>query len=192
VRIFASHEWWKLVPDQSVFVSGAGSDKSLSAAARSVDGDLVIAYLASPEPVMIDLRAITAAPNVRATLINPETRTETFIGEFSHDSTKKFALPRGSQDAVLILQAKWSVMPGRRHTLLPQPRANGGELNSRESELFSVWMKHPLIRWTKLSASSLLAAWTGVAFSSGAVNVTQHHNHDSRDGLYIDPAFTAT
>ena len=26
--------------------------------------------------------------------------------------------------------------------------------------------------------------------ASGAVNVTEHHNHDSRDGLYIDPAFT--
>src|SRR4051794_22897552 len=26
--------------------------------------------------------------------------------------------------------------------------------------------------------------------SSGAVHVTQHHNHLSRDGLYIDPAFT--
>ncbi|MGO9588265.1 MAG: hypothetical protein ACLP2Y_18970, partial [Limisphaerales bacterium] len=25
----------------------------------------------------------------------------------------------------------------------------------------------------------------------GAVNVTEHHNHDSRDGLYIDPAFTS-
>ena len=24
----------------------------------------------------------------------------------------------------------------------------------------------------------------------GKVNVTQFHNHDSRDGLYIDPAFT--
>jgi outer membrane protein assembly factor BamB len=24
----------------------------------------------------------------------------------------------------------------------------------------------------------------------GAVNVTEHHNHDSRDGLYVDPAFT--
>jgi hypothetical protein len=24
------------------------------------------------------------------------------------------------------------------------------------------------------------------------VNVTQHHNHDSRDGLYVDPAFTQT
>jgi plastocyanin/outer membrane protein assembly factor BamB len=26
--------------------------------------------------------------------------------------------------------------------------------------------------------------------AAAAVNVTQHHNHDSRDGLYIDPAFT--
>ena len=28
--------------------------------------------------------------------------------------------------------------------------------------------------------------------ANGAINVTQHHNHDSRDGLYIDPAFTLT
>jgi hypothetical protein len=27
--------------------------------------------------------------------------------------------------------------------------------------------------------------------ANGAVNVTEHHNHDSRDGLYIDPAFTS-
>ena len=26
----------------------------------------------------------------------------------------------------------------------------------------------------------------------GDVNVTEHHNHDSRDGLYVDPAFTFT
>ncbi len=30
------------------------------------------------------------------------------------------------------------------------------------------------------------------ATAAGAVNVYQHHNHDSRDGLYIDPAFTLT
>jgi hypothetical protein len=30
----------------------------------------------------------------------------------------------------------------------------------------------------------------GVASAGAQVNVTQHHNHDSRDGLYIDPAFT--
>jgi outer membrane protein assembly factor BamB len=36
-----------------------------------------------------------------------------------------------------------------------------------------------------------LAALQGAAVSGTAqVNVTQHHNHDSRDGLYVDPAFT--
>ena len=32
----------------------------------------------------------------------------------------------------------------------------------------------------------------GVVLAQAQVNVTQHHNHDSRDGLYIDPAFTQT
>src|SRR6266849_4133498 len=42
----------------------------------------------------------------------------------------------------------------------------------------------------------LVASWgmvtalnVGVSFGA-AVNVTQHHNHATRDGLYIDPAFT--
>jgi hypothetical protein len=30
------------------------------------------------------------------------------------------------------------------------------------------------------------------AGAGAAVNVTQHHNHDSRNGLYVDPAFTLT
>ena len=34
------------------------------------------------------------------------------------------------------------------------------------------------------------ALWSGVAPMAAQVNVTQHHNHDSRDGLYVDPAFT--
>ena len=40
-------------------------------------------------------------------------------------------------------------------------------------------------------AFSLLAAWYPVLPASGQVNVTEHHNHDSRDGLYIDASFTA-
>ncbi len=36
-----------------------------------------------------------------------------------------------------------------------------------------------------------LVPYAGEATAAAtAVNVTQHHNHDSRDGLYIDPAFT--
>jgi hypothetical protein len=34
------------------------------------------------------------------------------------------------------------------------------------------------------------ALWSGVVPTGAQVNVTQHHNHDSRDGLYVDPAFT--
>lgn len=40
-------------------------------------------------------------------------------------------------------------------------------------------------------AVSVIVIAGGVLFSNGAsVNVTQHHNHYTRDGLYIDPAFT--
>lgn len=30
----------------------------------------------------------------------------------------------------------------------------------------------------------------GAPLARAAVNVTEHHNHDTRDGLYVDPAFT--
>ncbi len=35
-----------------------------------------------------------------------------------------------------------------------------------------------------------VAALSAVLPANGSVNVTQHHNHDSRDGFYIDAAFT--
>ena len=41
-------------------------------------------------------------------------------------------------------------------------------------------------------AGLCVAVLSAVLPANAAVNVTQHHNHDSRDGLYIDPAFTQT
>src|SRR6266481_1417007 len=38
----------------------------------------------------------------------------------------------------------------------------------------------------------IIAAAGGTASVRSAVNVTQYHNHENRDGLYIDPAFTQT
>src|SRR5262245_10622914 len=32
--------------------------------------------------------------------------------------------------------------------------------------------------------------WSAVVPANGQVNVTQFHNHDSRDGLYVDSSFT--
>jgi hypothetical protein len=45
---------------------------------------------------------------------------------------------------------------------------------------------------TVFSISSLVAAgvWSAVVPTNAQVNVTQYHNHSSRDGLYIDSAFT--
>src|SRR5260370_16269561 len=42
------------------------------------------------------------------------------------------------------------------------------------------------------SIFSLVAAglWSAVVPINAQVNVTQYHNHSSRDGLYIDSAFT--
>jgi hypothetical protein len=37
---------------------------------------------------------------------------------------------------------------------------------------------------------SLAALQSVVVPTEAQVNVTQHHNHDSRDGVYVDPAFT--
>jgi hypothetical protein len=105
-RLLTAHEWWKLAPDQSVFARGAGSDETQNVAARSTDGDLVIAYFASSAPVSVDLHAITAAKTVRATLVNPETGEETSAGVFSHDSIEEFSAPAGCTDAVLVLQAQ--------------------------------------------------------------------------------------
>jgi PQQ enzyme repeat len=36
----------------------------------------------------------------------------------------------------------------------------------------------------------IVCLWSGVVPANAQVNVTQFHNHDSRDGLYIDSAFT--
>jgi len=50
--------------------------------------------------------------------------------------------------------------------------------------------KYPRRAWSIVGTCCLLAVLSGGIPAQGAVNVTQHHNHLSRDGLYIDPALT--
>jgi hypothetical protein len=51
-------------------------------------------------------------------------------------------------------------------------------------------MTQPVARLLVLAACFVLAALGADLSAKGAVNVPEHHNHDSRDGLYVDPAFT--
>jgi hypothetical protein len=41
-----------------------------------------------------------------------------------------------------------------------------------------------------ISLLVLAGLWSAIPKANAQVNVTQFHNHDSRDGLYIDSAFT--
>ncbi len=51
-------------------------------------------------------------------------------------------------------------------------------------------MKHFISTFSLVVAGLVVAVFSGTLPANAAVNVTQHHNHDSRDGLYVDPAFT--
>ena len=109
--ILTSRQWWKLVPDQSVFRFGSGSDKTLNAAVRSTDGDTVIVYLSSPTTVSIDMNKITTSKSLRATWINPATGEQTTIGEFPARGFHSFTTPDTSEDAVLTLDAVTATGP---------------------------------------------------------------------------------
>jgi hypothetical protein len=52
-------------------------------------------------------------------------------------------------------------------------------------------MTHSFARPFIVVAHVALEAFAAVFPAKAAVNVPEHHNHVSRDGLYIDPAFTA-
>jgi hypothetical protein len=104
-RLFTARDWWKLVPDQSVFALGAGGEKTLNVAARSTEGDGIIAYLSHPATVSIRLTTITAADRARARWVDPESGEETEAGTFPVAGARPFTMPPGRPDAVLLLDA---------------------------------------------------------------------------------------
>ena len=114
-KIVTALEWWKWVPDQSVFVDGPGSGPHMNAAARSVDGDWLLIYLAGKGNVGIHTSKIITSAQCRATWFDPQTGEAvdagTFptgnLGEssFPTKTTSIFAPPSTSEDAVLVLEA---------------------------------------------------------------------------------------
>jgi hypothetical protein len=110
--IATSRPWWKRVPEQGLFAGGVGSERTLNAACRSVDGDWAMAYLSSQCHVQIHLDKVLA-PRVKATLVNPKdgahTDARTYdtgnvaAGTFPVPDVQCFTTPRYWEDAVLLL-----------------------------------------------------------------------------------------
>ena len=112
-RIVTSLPWQDLVPDQGVFATGIGSERSLNAAMRSSDGKRVLVYLASPTTVFLHLDKLEAK-NAKATWISPVTGERKDAGTYATGNltgstfpgspTQFFKTPGFWEDAVLLLE----------------------------------------------------------------------------------------
>lgn len=99
-EFFRSIDWWKIVPDQLIFEKWINGN----VAARSSDGDWILAYLTDKAPVTIKLNYITASKSATGWWINPLTGERAKIGTCKTSENKSFIFPKGWQDAVLFLE----------------------------------------------------------------------------------------
>jgi hypothetical protein len=107
--------WWKWVPDQSVFTDGPGSGPHMHAAARSVDGDWVLVYLAGKGHVTLHVDKVITSDRCRGTWFDPQTGASSEAGVFPtgnrgtgvfpERSSMTIVPPSASEDAVLLLEA---------------------------------------------------------------------------------------
>jgi hypothetical protein len=106
-RLFSSREHWLLVPDIShtVVTAGYGSGLAATTAARTSDGQTIIAYIpnGNATTIAVAMSKITSSTStVQAWWFNPTTGVATNIGTFANSGTKTFAAP-SSSDWVLVL-----------------------------------------------------------------------------------------
>jgi hypothetical protein len=98
-------EWWRLVPDQSVFASGGTtSGRVLSLAARHEDGRWAIVYLGGPCSFSVALSKVAAAKGVLASWVDPRDGREVPLGILPGAGERGFSTPQGWPDALLILE----------------------------------------------------------------------------------------
>jgi Protein of unknown function (DUF4038)/Putative collagen-binding domain of a collagenase/Cep192 domain 4 len=106
-KLFRSREFWKMVPDltHTVLTANYGSGVSQSVAARSSDGQTIIAYFpgGSASAKTFDMSKITSSTSqVTGWWYNPSSGASTEIGTFSNSGTHSFTEPDGN-DWVLVL-----------------------------------------------------------------------------------------
>ncbi len=103
-------EWWTLLPDQSVIISGGNTNGDVqNLGARSANGKWLVAYLAGQPSITLNMAKITAAESASAEWIDPAGGQEELIGRFRTREPHSFTRPQAWQDAVLVVKAAASV-----------------------------------------------------------------------------------
>ncbi len=106
-------EWWTLLPDQSVIISGGNTNGDvLNLGARSANGKWLVAYLAGQPSITLNVAKITAAESASAEWIDPAGGQEELIGRFRTREPHSFTRPQAWQDAVLVVKAAASIQGG--------------------------------------------------------------------------------
>jgi hypothetical protein len=100
---FATKSWWQFLPDNSMFVSGAGSGLWQNAAAVHSSGSSALVYVSQAAPFTLDLTKVTQGIQVAATWMDPRTGAQSAGGQYNKGN-QAFTLPGGFEDAVLILE----------------------------------------------------------------------------------------
>jgi len=99
-------EWWRLVPDQTVFASGGNTKgRILKLAARHEDGQWLMVYLGAKSPCSVNMTKIANANQVRAFWIDPRSGERALVGTFANTGEQTFATPDGWEDALLVVEA---------------------------------------------------------------------------------------
>jgi len=100
------HEWWRLVPDQSLLAAGEGEGLTLNVAARHEAGDWCFVYLSSPSEVSLRMDGACGGHAADACWIDPTTGQRTGLGDVEGSGIRAFATPDGWYDALLLLQKR--------------------------------------------------------------------------------------
>jgi hypothetical protein len=95
--------WWTRIPDQSILVGGPTGGRTPNAAARSAEGDWILAYVANPATVTINMDKIISASKAEVFRIDPRTGDRTLVGSYPTRGQQSFTTPAGWDDTVLFI-----------------------------------------------------------------------------------------
>jgi hypothetical protein len=106
-KIFVDRkEWWRLVPDQTLFATGGNtSGQILNLAARHQEGEWIMAYLGEKASFSIDLSKLAKGRATTAFWLDPRNADRRPIETISNSRTQAFETPSGWEDALLIVES---------------------------------------------------------------------------------------
>ncbi len=129
--LLRSRAWWRLSPDfgTRTIVGGGGGDPtsgntSYVPAARTSDGETVMAYIPGYGPITVDMTKVSGS-SAKAWWYNPETGGSTLAGTYATTGTRSFTPPSSNYVLVLDDAAKGLATPGT----TVYPYSGGGSTN---------------------------------------------------------------